>query len=380
MSKRLMLKGFEVELFTGKATGEHVGVAADVVKDLPEFVTEPDRRNIEYITQPLIRYESLREALLVPRRKLREWLVPKQLTLLPGSTLSLGDSKKFERSDPLNPYHDLIEETYGTKVVTTSIHINLGVQNVSRLFAALRLVRCEASLFLALSASSPFLDGSPTGAHSQRWLQFPRTPLNVPFFLNHSHYISWVEEQLASGAMSNERHLWTSVRPNGPSRPYELNRLELRICDLISDCDLLLAVTALLELRVLSLFDNPQELDPLEASRLDLAQLSILSDMNDEAAARRSLDATLQHWKDGEDIVCRDWITQVMREVRPLALDLGIAHLLSPIDSALEEGNQAMKWMMAYSDSGSVSRVLQDSIDEMEAEEKFNSHPEAILG
>jgi gamma-glutamyl:cysteine ligase YbdK (ATP-grasp superfamily) len=47
---------------------------------------------------------------------------------------------------------------------------------MTALFAGLRLLRCEAALLLALSASSPFLDGQATGAHSQRWLQFPLTP------------------------------------------------------------------------------------------------------------------------------------------------------------------------------------------------------------
>ena len=118
MTRELLLKGFEVELFTGLPTGEHVGVSADVSTDLSGFVKEPDQRNLEYITLPARQYEPLKEALLSPRRRLREWLADKQLTLFPGSTLSLGDSQKFERSDPSNPYHDLIEATYGTKVVT----------------------------------------------------------------------------------------------------------------------------------------------------------------------------------------------------------------------------------------------------------------------
>ena len=145
MSKELLLKGFEVELFTGLATGEHVGVAAEVASDLSEFVTEPDHRNLEYITDPFCSYGKLKEELLAPRKRLREWLSLKNLTLFPGSTLSLGNSQKFERSDPLNPYHDLIEASYGTKVVTTSIHINLGIQDLPRLFSAIRLVRCEAA-------------------------------------------------------------------------------------------------------------------------------------------------------------------------------------------------------------------------------------------
>ncbi len=369
MNNKFLLKGFEVELFTGLATGKHIGVSKAVAGEFSDFVTEPDHRNLEYITDPVRDYQLLKEALLSPRRKLREWLAVKELTIFPGSTLSLGDSSRFERSDPLNPYHDLIEATYGTKVVTTSIHINLGIQDLSKLFSALRLVRCEAALFLSLSASSPFLDGIPTGAHSQRWLQFPLTPEKVPVFQSHSHYVHWIEEQLSSGKMWNERHLWTSVRPNGVNRPYDLNRLELRICDCIPNCDLLLAVTALLELRLISLFENPHLLDPIEASCLSVEELADLSDKNDMAAAQNSLDASLHRWIDGKPILCRDWIVNLLDELTPLAKDLEIAHLLDPIDFVLQHGNQSMKWLKSYSLGHTVDEIVQKSILEMEVEE-----------
>ncbi len=378
MRKELLLKGFEVELFTGLATGEHVGVSAAVANELADFVTEPDHRNLEYITDPFLNYGHLKEALLAPRRRLREWLSLKKLTLFPGSALGLGNSKKFERSDPLNPYHDLIEATYGTKVVTTSIHINLGIQDLSKLFSALRLVRCEGALLLALSASSPFLDGIPTGAHSQRWLQFPLTPKKVPLFSNHSHYVQWLEEKLSCGIMWNERHLWTSVRPNGPRRPYELNRLELRICDCITNCDLLLAITALLELRLLSLFDSPNQLDPLKISRLSANQLADLSDMNDKAAAQNSLDATLHHWIDGKPVLCREWICQLLEEVMPLANDMDMVDLLAPIQLVLDQGNQAMQWLKKYSAGQSVEDIVRKSIVEMEVEEISSRKAEVI--
>ncbi len=380
MSNELLLKGFEVELFTGLSNGEHVGVSADVSEELPDFVKEPDQRNLEYITAPLCDYWALKEALLVPRRKLREWLDPKNLTILPASTLSLGNSQIFERSDLSNPYHALIESTYGTKVVTTSIHINFGIKDLSRLFAALRLVRCEAAMFLSLSASSPFLDGKTTGAHSQRWLQFPLTPKKVPLFTTHSHYVTWVEEQLSSGVMWNERHLWTSIRPNGPSRPYKLNRLELRICDCITDCDLLLAITALIELRVFLLFEKSNQLDPLIASRLSATELADLSDSNDVAAAQNSLDATLHHWLDGEPITCREWLCNTLHEVMPLANDLDMAQLLVPIQVVLDQGNQAMQWLDRFSSGHSVEDVVRKSIVDMEVQEISIIKPEAVLG
>jgi len=367
--KEFLLKGFEVELFTGLNTGQHVGVSASVANEFSDFVKEPDQRNLEYITQPEKQYKKLKELLLEPRKRLRDWLDQRNLTILPGSTLSLGDSGEFQRSDLSNPYHEFIELNYGTTVVTSSIHINLGIDDLSLIFSALSLVRCEAALFLALSASSPFLDGSPTGFHSQRWIQFPKTPKKVPLFQNHAHYVNWIEKQLREGHMCNERHLWTAVRPNGKKRPYQLNRLELRICDLVTDCDLLLAITALLELRVMSLIKNPRKLDPAKMSKFSHIELAELCDMNEVAAAKNSLDATLHHWMDGRMISCRDWISELLEDVRPLAIDLDILEVLTAIQEVLDNGNQSMKWLKSFKAGTSVPMLLSDSIKAMKIEE-----------
>ncbi len=367
--KDFLLKGFEVELFTGLDTGKHIGVSDSVSNEFSDFVKEPDQRNLEYITKPEKLYKNLKELILEPRRRLRNWLNLKNLTILPGSALSLGDSNQFQRSDLSNPYHDFIESNYGSKVVTASIHINLGIDDLPTIFSALRLVRCEAALFLSLSASSPFLDSSLTGVHSQRWIQFPKTPKKVPLFINHTHYVTWIEDQLKKGIMRNERHLWTSVRPNGERRPYELNRLEIRICDLITDCDLLLAITALIELRVLSLMNNPDLFDPIKVSKLSLIELAELCDMNEEEAAKKSLDAKLHHWKTGESIFCRDWIAQLLEEVKPLAINLDLLQLLEPIQKILDNGNQSMKWINAYSNGEGIPLIIQKSIKSMQLEE-----------
>ena len=51
MNKELLLKGFEVELFTGLSSGQHVGVSASVATDLLGFVKEPDNRLIKHINE-----------------------------------------------------------------------------------------------------------------------------------------------------------------------------------------------------------------------------------------------------------------------------------------------------------------------------------------
>ena len=358
MNQPLLLKGFEVEMFTGRPDGTVVGCATEAARALAGFVTEPDHRNLEYITAPEAGYERQLQLLLEPRRRLRRWLAQRQLTLLPGSTLSTGDSRRFERSDPANPYHGYIESTYGTRVVTASVHINLGLTDMESLFAALRLLRCEAALLLALSASSPFLDNRVMGPHSQRWLQFPLTPAAVPLFRDHGHYITWMEEQLAAGTMQNVRHLWTSVRPNGEDRPHALNRVEIRICDLIADPSELLAVTAFAELRLQQLLREREHHDPLLASPLPAEALARLADANDRAAAQTSLEAELIDWRSGRPIKARLWLQELVTAMEPLAAALGLQNWLAPVQSILERGNTAMRWQVRAQGGEPIAAIV----------------------
>jgi predicted glutamate--cysteine ligase len=172
-----------------------------------------------------------------------------------------------------------------------------------------------------------------------------------------------MEAQLRTGAMVNVRHLWTSVRPNGDRRPHDLNRLEVRICDLIHDPLLLLSVAAFAELRVQQLLGDPGAHDPLQASRLDVGQLAELADANDRAAARSSLDASLRHWRSGEPVLARDWIAAELEAMAPLAASLDLAELLEPLAELLLPlqrggGNTAMRWLARHAAGESVAEII----------------------
>ena len=199
MSRNNLYKGFEVELFTG-SLNSHIGVSADIEKNFSNFVKEPDSRNVEYITTPEKDYRVLYDKLVTPR---------KELTIIPSSTLCFKHDIQFQRSDIDNVYHQFIEDNYGTSIATSSVHINLGIDDLDKLFAAIRLIRSEAALYLSLSASSPFLNDKMTENHSQRWIQFPKTPSEVPFFVNHKNYIDWIEENIANKNMQNISHFWS---------------------------------------------------------------------------------------------------------------------------------------------------------------------------
>ena len=379
----LLSKGLEIEIYTGTPQGEIIGLSDQIVKQLDGFVREPDSRNVEYTTPPCCSYESLLCAILQPRLQLRNYL--KELgdyTLIPGSTLSLGDAGRFFRSDPNNPYHAYIENTYGTDVVTASVHINIGIEDLDILFRACRLVRLEASLILALSASSPFLDGQLTGSHSYRWQVFPKTPRQVPLFRNHQHFIDWTNEQLELGTMQNVRHLWSSVRPNGDRRPYSLNRLELRISDLVVPPLQLLSIVAFLEARIQQLISQPH-LDPLKSSQLSVEKLLEITDQNEQLAAQQSLDAILTHWRTGEAIAAKDWINEIYDEVYPIAKGAGFACFLSPLKKILREGNQAQQWLTAHAQGQSLPNIIQEAIATAESQDqelsKYLCEPAALV-
>ena len=369
MSKLNLYKGFEVELFTG-SFNSHVGVSSIIEKNFSNFVKEPDNRNVEYITTPEKDYYLLKEKLITPRKNLRQWLKNKGLTIIPSSTLCFKHDIQFQRSDIDNIYHQFIQENYGTSIATSSVHINLGIDDLDKLFAAIRLIRSEAALYLSISASSPFLNNKITENHSQRWIQFPKTPRKVPFFVNHNSYIKWIEENIANKNMQNIRHFWSSIRPNGPQRPLILDRLELRICDFIHDINLLLGITAMIELRILNLFQNINTLDPLNASFFSIDKLSEICDQNETNAAKDSLNSELIHWQDGNKVICRDWIHNLLSELSLTADKFNMKYLLKPIYKVLKEGNQSMKWINQYENGLSIEQIMKISIDDMINNEK----------
>ena len=364
MSQLNLYKGFEVELFTG-SFNSHIGVSADVEKKFSNFVKEPDNRNVEYITKPEKDYILLHRQLITPRKNLRQWLNNKGLTIIPSSTLCFKHDMQFQRSDIENVYHQFIQDNYGISIATSSVHINIGIENLDKLFAAIRLIRSEAALYLSISASSPFLNNKITENHSQRWIQFPKTPSKVPFFVNHNSYIEWIEENIDNKNMQNIRHFWSSIRPNGPQRPLILDRLELRICDFVHDINLLLGITAMLELRILHLFDNLNTLDPLTASIFSFEELSEICDQNEIYAAKDSLNSELIHWQDGKKIICREWIQDLLSDLSLTAEKFNMKHLLEPIHRVLEEGNQAMKWINQYKKGLSIEQIMKLTIDDM---------------
>jgi predicted glutamate--cysteine ligase len=362
----MLLKGLEEEVYGGTTAGDPAPLSALVTERLPEFHCEPDARNIEFTTDPCRTYRELGTRMCRQRTLLRSTLEEMgDYTLIPGASMSLGDSSVFFRSTPDNPYHAYIEETYHTDVVTASTHINVGVEDEETLIRALRVVRMEASVFLALTAGSPFLDNAPTGYHSIRWHLFPKTPKRVPLFTSHEHYRTWVGEMINTGQMQNSRHLWHGVRPNGPNVPHDINRLELRICDRIGDLHELLAIVALLEARIRQVMEDPS-IDPLTVDWLSDAErqdaLLAIEDANESAVAEKSLSAVLRRWEDGSEIKAREWARELISGAEQTLDAYQFDISLDALYRVLEKGNTAERWLSDYAGGMTIREIIQQGM------------------
>lgn len=360
----LLTKGIEVELFAGKESGEVLPLSGKLLKRFPEFSQEPDERNFEYITNPTRDYTVLFNEILNPRIKARDYLKEEGLTIIPGSTIPLSFEKKSFPSKKDDPYAQFILDTYKTSIVTTSLHINFGIEDMSVFFKLLCALRLDTPLFLALSASSPFHDGKVTGYNSYRWHSFPHTPAFVPFFTTHDKYISWSNEQLATKKMFNTRHLWSSIRPNGPNRPHDINRIEIRICDFISDTKKTVSIVAFMELLIQHYLTSKNWPVVLNKSEEELDNLARLMAKQEELVAKDGLEANIWDWRNDTFSKASSIIESTCKELEPLANKLEITKYLAPVKDILKDGNEANNYIKKYNIEGSIEKTIEHFIKE----------------
>lgn len=360
----LLTKGIEVELFAGKENGEILPLSEKLIHQFPEFSQEPDQRNFEYITKPTRDYSTLFNELLIPRIKIRDFLKKENLTIIPGSTMALPFEKKSFPSKPNDPYSQFILNTYKTSVVTTSLHMNIGIDDMEKFFKLLCALRLDTCLFLALSASSPFHDGKITGFNSYRWHSFPHTPTFVPFFTDHNKYISWSDTQLSNKKMFNARHLWTSIRPNGPNRPHEINRIEIRICDFMYDTQKVVGIVAFIEALIQYYLSTENWPSILNKTENELDDLAVLVTKQEELVAKSGLEATIWDWRNDTFSKASTIVESILREIRPTTEKIGITKYLDPVANTLKYGNEASNYLKKYNVEGSIQKTMQYFIQE----------------
>jgi carboxylate-amine ligase len=106
---------------------------------------------------------------------------------------------------------------------------------------------------LALSTSSPYWEGEPTGLKSYRSKIMESLPTAglPPLMRNWSEYVWLVNHMVATGFINSIRELWWDVRPH-----HNFGTVEVRVCDMPGNLDDVLALAALTQCLVKALSDE----------------------------------------------------------------------------------------------------------------------------
>jgi carboxylate-amine ligase len=122
------------------------------------------------------------------------------------------------------------------------MHVHAAVESPEQSIAVMNAVSAHIPQLLALSASSPFWRGEPTGLMSSRQMIFSAFPRSgvPPRFGNYDEFAAVIGQLERTGCIADYTHIWWDIRPHP-----RLGTLELRICDAVTRVEDVVAITAL---------------------------------------------------------------------------------------------------------------------------------------
>jgi len=112
---------------------------------------------------------------------------------------------------------------------TFSLHVHVGVRDLDRAVRACDRLRPVLPTLLAISASSPFLEGQDTSLHSARTQVFTKTfpRCGIPdAYGGWPEYRAYLEDLIRWNSIVEYTQVWWSVRPH-----LSFGTVEVRICD-----------------------------------------------------------------------------------------------------------------------------------------------------
>jgi carboxylate-amine ligase len=256
------------------------------------------------------------------------------------------DTPHYRRNDELLRYVVWRNNTFG-------LHVHVGIAGADRAIAVHDALRNFLPEVLALSASSPFVEGVNSGLHSARsevfTRMFPRC--GVP-----DAYGSWQawEEYVSflyrTGSIDEHTQIWWSVRPH-----LAYPTVEIRIADAqpdLAEAQSLAAFAYALAARCARAHDEGETLPRLPHR---------LVEENMWRAIRYGLSGELLDFEQGAPVPARERIAQLFDWVAPVADEIGAAPYLQVPDQ-----NAAERQIARFEDGASLQEIYAEQVQQAE--------------
>jgi carboxylate-amine ligase len=265
---------------------------------------------------------------------------------------SLYEHQRITRRDRYRMLVEMLQYVARRELVF-GMHVHVAVPTPETCLAVMEGVLIELPVLLALSTNSPFWRGEATGLMSTRamiFASFPRSGL-PPRFASYDDYADAVGFMEATGAIGDYTHLWWDVRPHP-----RFGTIELRVMDVQTRIEDTLALAAYVQCLVKQLLDQIRDGDPpVSYHRMLLAE-------NKWLAARYGLDAPLMDLGAGRrlKVPARTLAKRRLRELKPVARELGCAHQLARVEWMLEKGTGAQRQLQVWNANRDIVEVAQE--------------------
>jgi carboxylate-amine ligase len=252
------------------------------------------------------------------------------------------DTPHYRRNDALLRYVVWRNNTFG-------LHVHVGIRGADRAIAVHDGLRTLLPELLALSASSPFVEGVDTGLHSARTQIFTRffprcgVPDAYGDWDGFEHYVRFLYD---TGSVTEHTQLWWSVRPH-----LAFPTVEIRICDgqpELAEAQALAAFATALAARIARANDEGEPLPSLPHR---------LIEENTWRAIRWGLSGELIDFRRGEPVPARARLESLLEWVAPVAGEIGAAPFL-----AVPEQNAAERQIARAAEGASLPEIYAEQV------------------
>jgi carboxylate-amine ligase len=329
---------------------EEVQQAAQGTEVEPHLVGELIASEVEIRTGRCENFAECAERLGERRAQLRALVDPLGLGLSsvgthpwsPWQEQRIIDTPHYRRNDEYLRYVVWRNNTFG-------LHVHVGINGADRAVRVNSALRNFLPELLAVSASSPFVEGVFTYLHSARTQIFTRMfpRCGIPdWFDGWDDWEQYVRFLYETGSMTEHTQMWWSVRPH-----LMFPTVEIRICDAqpdLAEARSLAALIYSLTARIARAIDDGEPL-PSWPHRL--------LEENLWRAIRHGLTGELIDFERGESIPARARIEQLVEWVQPVADELGAAPWL-----AIPERNAAERQIARHEEGATIEEIFAEQV------------------
>jgi glutamate---cysteine ligase / carboxylate-amine ligase len=233
------------------------------------------------------------------------------------------------------------------------LHVHVAVDGPEKAIQVLNGLLVHLSQLLALSASSPFWRGEPTGLSSTRQLVFAAFPRSgpPPRFRDYADYAEVVGQLERTGCIKDYTHIWWDIRPHP-----RLGTIEIRVCDAVTRVEDAVALAAYCQ-SLVKLYSERHE-----AGQEIPSYHRILTTENKWLAARYGLEAPVMDLATARRnrVPVAQLVRRTLRDLEPHACELGCERELEGVREILSRGNGADRQLRIFNANRDIVEVVQE--------------------